>query len=273
MSTPVTFDDLSQPIVWLDFDAYANQVFAGRHAGWLRTAATRIGALERAQSAVSSDVVIFDVAAPFLAAGLPRSELFRDEGASAYLDTLCAAAGHRLARKASIVLSIPSPRDLLIATGLAADQVAGFDECDDVAMAACDLLRRLSEKTVSWLNLRFSDRDKVGDDELDAIQPLVRAARHYGWSVALEFPAITQPDRAFAGALEADCYLYPDAAGPSTDPRVLSGVSPTWWSGALEGDPPDRFCGGVPTEIAPELLLRRFAMIGVATAAQGGNAA
>lgn len=260
------------PLVWIEYDAYAHRVFAGSRADWRTDPTAYTSALIQANAILGTQVLALPAAAPFQAvdrrADDPVDDLnrrFRAEEPVAFLANAIDALAHRMGRQADLALALPCPRDLLRANGADDGVAAGFDAQDDVALSVTDVLRALSGKPLSGLKLTFEA--PPDDDDVAVCETIIHAARHYGWSVAVMLAhAATADDAEPARALAADAILLPEVAAAdllATDHRDLGGgLTRRFWED--DGDAaagPTLLYGCVPAAAAPETVVRRVATL------------
>ena len=145
----------SERLVWIEFDAYARQVFAGGTDEWLSVANTFVAGVSQAQDVVRTEVLSIDALAPCVAA-LAADAAAPAAAAQAALDldaprrfgaAVTDALAHRFAGHIDIVLKIGSPAALLRAAGLAGEPA--FDDLDDIGIGLSNLLRDYATKPLA----------------------------------------------------------------------------------------------------------------------------
>ncbi len=251
--------------VWIEFDAYAHRVFAGAGDDWLRDPVRYASTLIQAQGVIPTRCLSVDIAAPFVAglAAAPREAddvvaALGAEPAAAFVDAALDALLHRFAGRLDLFLKIPSPHDLL--NGGDAGAAIDFDALDDVASALTARLRACAGKAIAGVLLEKARGTAVGEDEADACEPLLGAARHYDWLTALAFGSVSDGE-ANPGALDVDLLLLPATplpALPAGDaaPRIGGGLDAAFWAGGASVTGSGRLLYGViPAAAEPETVL------------------
>ena len=104
---------------------------------------------------------------------------------------------HRLEGKSELVLELPSPSRLLRQRG--AEAPLDFGDMDDVATALTTVLRDMSTRRFAALVIASDEPQGLSEDEWDACGPLVKAARYYGWGVALRLDGVDEAPRTRSG--------------------------------------------------------------------------
>ncbi len=262
---------------WIDFDAYACAVFAGGTASWTRDPDRRAAVLAQALGVVGSEVVTLDLIAPFLSGrhGVPSgvgadpaacaAALLTADQPAAYIATLIDALAHRLGGRADIALSVPSPRDVLVALGHPAASAPSFDALDDVGMALSDLTRSWSAKPIDALVIRVSDLAAWNADEAEATGAVIAAVQHFGWTVALDAGGsgtrgvAWPPPDGFLETVAADLFLFAEAPAEDlatrSDRRFGGGLGQAFWAGTPDPDALSRWpftFGTIPPTTRPE---------------------
>lgn len=255
---------------WVEYDAYAGQVFAGAPADWLAEPARFANTLAQARKVVVTDVLTIDLTAPCLAR-MPEGGSAAERAARALADPSARAFGaevldalvHKFGADTDLALRIASPRDLLARAGAAGD--VSFDELDDLASALAGWLRAVSDRPVAALLVARAGSAPWSADEADTCDPLFSAARHYGWSTALSIDApLLEAADAFDGV---DVLLCADAPTtmlvPGHRPRVGGGLPAAWWRGAAPLALPAGALayGVIPVDAAPEHIVERCALL------------
>jgi len=259
-------------LLWIDFDRYAWRVFAGAPDDWYRDPVRFAAMTLQAHGVVGSDIVSFDICAPFLDAltGDPSTAaavdglepaaavqtLLEAEAPRRFVREVLDALAHRLAGKADLALKLRSPRDLLLACGAPADAEPDFGDLDDVAVALANFVRGYAERPVQVLQVAASDARGISPDEAEALDPLLRAADYYGWgaAVSLDGAADADPPDLAADLLLVGGHL---TAGGGRLP-VGGGLDAAFWRGQAE--PTDwAVCYGViPDDVTPEAVIARL---------------
>ncbi|MGE0483094.1 MAG: hypothetical protein AB7Q81_03050 [Gammaproteobacteria bacterium] len=254
-------DDGSDTLLWLEFEDYARQVFAGGGGDWYGDAARYAGTLIQAQGALKSDVLTVDVVGPFLGAtSTEASAVVEALGAAAandFVDQVLNALVHRFGGQLDIVLGVRAPADLLGGAG------ASFDDLDDVTTALTALVRRHADKPLAGLLLSRCGTPQLNADEVDAYEPLFGAARHYQWATALSF--VDCEDGVFdAGGLDADLVLLPATSlaalgDTAAESRLGGGLNAAFWRGETPLDATAAagrlLYGTIPADAQPETVL------------------
>jgi hypothetical protein len=256
-------DGRRERLRWIDFTAYAHRVFAAGNDRWLVDPHVHAGGLGQAQGVIGTEVLSIDVLAPYFAALVPNSEapaaaaqaMFEQSAPSVFIGEVLDALAHSLGGKVDLVVRIPSPADVLRAAGLVGE--ATFDDLDDTAIALANVLRAYAERPLSGILVTASA--DLADDEVEALETVVSAARHYGWCVAISFDNATQP--AVDGPpIGADVALYPgcDFAALAGIRDAGGGLAPAFWAGGIA--PPDQgrvlAYGIIPADAQPETVVR-----------------
>lgn len=245
---------------WIDFEAYARRVFANDPSDWYRDPVRYAASLIQAQGVVGSQCLSIDVTAPFITmhagecTALPA--LFASAAPLEFVSDVINALAHRFERRLDLVLKFSAPWDLL---GRGGD--ASFDAMDDIGSALAACMRRFSDRPIAALLLETARCEQLSADEIGAYEPLLSAARHYGWATAMALPA----DRNCAiksVALDLDVLLWPQCAADSlalddTKPVAGGGLNDAVWSG-LAPVPPHSSAllyGAIPASATPETVI------------------
>jgi hypothetical protein len=240
-------------LLWIDFDRYARRVFAGSEADWHRSAAQQAAMLVQAHRVVPSEVVALGLWEPLLRASAPDADaaqaLEGDRG-RLFLAELVDATAHHLGERADLVLRLPAPQDIVLGARRGPG-APGFDELDDAMLGVTALLRSLSGKPIAGLVVDCAGRDLHGD-ELEALDSVAAAARHYGWFVAVASPAAAPPAPWCAVRLDAE---RAPGAGQG------GGLGRAFWSNAVPPPPIGLLYGEVPDEVSPEEVVRAVARL------------
>lgn len=250
-------------VLWIDYEAYAGRVFANSPPDFYADATRFASTLIQAEGVIPTQVLAVDVLAPLRASRAGDDPL--DPGdVVAYLEAprfviaVLDALVHRFADRLDIVLKVDAPGDLL---GPGAD----FDALDDTGSAMAGFLRAVSDRPVAGLVLERRAGAPFSDDETDACEPVVGAARHYGWVTALSLPGVLDGAVA-APSLDIDLLALPDtplgALGEGA-PRRAGGLDAAFWSGhaALSGAGNRLLHGVVPRDATPETVLAVLAAL------------
>jgi len=242
---------------WVEFDAYAHRVFGGDSPDWYRDAPRHAGAFLQAQGVIRSQCLSLDLTGPCRERctedAATVQECLADADGLAFLDQFLGAVVHRHGGQIDLVLELAVPADLL-----AAGEAADFDQQDDVATALAALVRRYADRPVAALLLRKTCGGVPTADECDAWEPLLGAARHYGWRTALALPVLGATPAA-APALDLDVLLLPAVAASSLPPavgtlRVGGGLDVRCWSGAGPDARGGLLYGSIPADASPETV-------------------
>ena len=243
---------------WIDFEAYARRVFANDPADWYGDATRYAATLTQAQGVIASDALILDLTAPFVAGLGARdaAQVLARLGEAApqdfFADAL-AALTHRFEGRLDLVLKLQAPWDLV------GGGQPDFDALDDVGTALATCMRRFADRPVAALLLETARVTPLSADEMDAYEPLLGAARHYGWSTALALPA-DATGMVEGEGLDLDLVLWParPAASLPREARPASGGGlddAVWRGGALpEPDAAVLLYGAVPADATPEVV-------------------
>lgn len=261
-------DGRRERLRWIDFTAYAHKVFAAGSDRWLVDPRVYTGGLGQAQGVIGTEVLSIDVLAPYLAVLVADAQspgdavqaMFAQAAPSAFVRDVLDALVHSLGGKVDLVLKIPSPADVLRAAGLVGE--ATFDDLDDTAIALAGVLRAHAERPLSGIVITASAA--LTDDEAEALETVVSAARHYNWCVAISFDNAAE---AAAGdpPIGADVALYPgcDFAALAGMQHVGGGLGPAFWAG--EPAPADLAhglaYGIIPPDAQPETVVQRAASL------------
>lgn len=266
-------DDGADDFLWIEFEQYARHVFAHAGADWYVDAARYAGTLIQAQSVIPTRCLSVDILAPCVAnlAPGPRSadtviDALNDATASAFIAGVLDALLHRFAGQLDVVLKVRAPWDLL--SGGEHTTTLEFDCLDDVATATATVLRKFSDKPIAALLLERAGGGALSDDEVDAYEPLIGIARHYGWHTALSFAAVSD-GIAILDQLDVDVVLFPNTArdhvpSKSPGPGIGGGLDRTFWT--APPSPSDRagrlLYGVIPADAQPERVLAVLAGLG-----------
>jgi hypothetical protein len=265
-------DRLGRVPLWIDFERYAAAVFAGAPDDWYGDAHRYAATLAQAHSLLRSDLLSIPVLNAFLESGTWTGSAARGESLSGALDALMSQADparfvtdvldalfHRFEGKVELVLELPSPSTLLALRGAVAPY--DFGDMDDVAMALTSLLRQLSTRRFFALGIDCTGPDDMGDDEKEACEPLIKAARYYGWGVSVRLdglPEAQAPERGDFDVLQIR--QWSDAAAAAFSPWVAGGLTDAFWRDPTVDTPVagTLHFGEVPADAVPELVARRM---------------
>lgn len=240
-------------LLWVDFDRYARRVFAGSESDWHRSAAQQAATLAQAHRVVPSEVVALGLWEPFLRASAPDADATQAlEGGvgHSFLAELVDAAAHRLGASADLVLRLPAPEDVVLSARRLPGAL-GFDVLDDAMLAVTAMLRSLSGKPIAGLVVDAAGRE-LHADELEALESVAGAARHYGWFVAVASPAAAPPAPWCDVRLDAE---RAPGAGQG------GGLGRAFWLNAAPPPPIGLLYGEVPDEVSPEEVVRAIARL------------
>lgn len=246
-------------LCWIEFEAYAKRVFANDPADWYGDATRYAAALMQAQGVVGTHCLSIDVTAPFMAAAGSReaADLVGLFAAGTQLDFVAdalAALAHRFEGKLDLVLKFSAPWDLL-----GADAVE-FDALDDVGTALAACMRRFADRPIAGLLLETARVETLSGDETDAYEPLVSAARHYGWWTAMSLAA-DEGGAVQEVNLDLDVLLWPRRAAAElptgTTPAAGGGLNEVVWTGGAvpAREPGSLLYGVIPAAAMPETVL------------------
>lgn len=255
-------------VLWIEFDQYAHRVFANGAPDWLTQPTRFANTMVQARKAVRTDVLCIDIAAAGLASvqgnGSPAERCrtaLTDPVAHRYVTECLDAVLHKLAGDVDIVLRSPAPRDLYGRCG--GDGDADFDALDDIGSVLTEVLRGYSDRPLAGLLLTRAAAAPIGPDEADALDPVLNAARHYGWITSLSIseallrsapPDIAEVDLLLCGEASRTDLATMRAAGRACG----GGISAASWR---TGDHPAALAHGelafgeVPPETRPETVL------------------
>lgn len=243
---------------WIEFEAYARRVFANEPADWYRDPVRYAATLIQAQGVVGSHCLSIDITAPFMAAhdGGELPALFANPAPFEFVSEALNALAHRFESRLDLVLKVTAPWDLL-----GGGDEASFDAMDDLGTALAACMRRLSDRPIAALLVETARTAELSADEIDAYEPLISAARHYGWSTALSLPA--DRDGSIASvALDLDVLLWPqrptvDIAQADAKPYRGGGLNDAVWSGTAPVPQPRSalLYGGIPAGATPEMVV------------------
>ena len=260
-------------VLWLEFDHYAQRVFANSASDWLTQATRYANTVIQARKAIKTDVLTIDIAAAGLAGTIVGEDpvarcqhVLSDASALRYTAECIDAVLHKLGDEVDLVLRVPTPRDLLQACG--SDEEPDFDALDNVSTAIATALRGFSDKTIAGLLLTRKADAPFSADEADAYAPILNTAHHYGWvtcmAVAcalLENPAAIEGiDLRLCGELPVLQVRELRCAGRG----IGGGLPAAVWSavGALPTPAAgDLLFGTIPPEANPETVLANCAAL------------
>ncbi len=240
-------------LLWVDFDRYARRVFAGSEADWHSSAAQQASIIAQAHRVVPSEVVALGIWEPFLRASAPDADAAQalEGGAGhSFLDELVDAVAHHLGARADLVLRLPAPEDI-VRGARRRPHAIDFDVLDDAMLAVTALLRSLSGKPIAGLVVDAAGRE-LHVDELEALDSVAAAARHYDWFVAVARPAAAPVPPWCAVRLDAE---HAPGAGQG------GGLGRAFWLNAEPPPPIGLLYGEVPDELSPEDVVRAAARL------------
>ncbi|MCC7414300.1 MAG: hypothetical protein IT495_21985 [Gammaproteobacteria bacterium] len=254
---------------WIELDEYARRVFAGAPSNWFEDPVRYAATLAQAHQVVPSDVLSVDALGAFLHAGC-ASDVPAAEAVQALLDApvplaflreVVDALAHRYAGRIDLVLRLRAPSDLLRLAGGEPD----FDTMDEVSVALANFVRGFAGKPFAGV-LVTADSDTVpSTDELEALDPLLGAVRHYGWLTALSLDRYTTAQIPPIDSF--DLLLLPEstaavAAGAAA--RNAGGGLPQafWLEGQAPGTGPGLLYGRIPAQARPEEVVARLRSLG-----------
>ena len=245
---------------WIEFEAYARHVFANDPSDWYRDPMRYAATLIQAQGVVGTQCLSVDITAPFMAthgsgAGdLPA--LFASAAPFDFVSEALNALAHRFESRLDLVLKITAPWDLL-----GGRDDASFDAMDDLGTALTACMRRLSDRPIAGLLLETARNEALSTDEIDAYEPLISAARHYGWVTAMALPA-DREGAVSAVALDLDILLWPQRAcgdidAVSAKPQLGGGLNDAVWAGSapLPKSAAALLYGAIPAAATPETVV------------------
>lgn len=265
-----------EPFVWLELEDFALRVFAGGGSAVRGEPARFAAALADAARVLGSGVVSVDLLGPHLRLAGSRPddstrgpvgrlvELLGVGAARDEVEETVAALAHRLSESADLVLRFPAPPDLLARLG--ADRAAlSFDDLDDAAAAVAERLRDFAERDVAGILAVTEETGEGLEEPLEALEPVLASARHYGWrtALALERCALAAAPR----SPPADLLLLPRESAEALADAWTSGRSVGGGltrelfrgEGTLGALPEGALLyGEVPAEAEPEAVLERL---------------
>jgi hypothetical protein len=254
---------LAQPdsmLRWIEFEAYARHVFANDPPDWYRDPVRYAATLIQAQGVIGSHCLGVDITAPFMAThdgdASALAGLFASAAPFEFVSEALNALTHRFAGRVDLVIKLQAPWDLL---GGGAE--LSFDAMDDVGTALAACLRRLSDRPIAALLLETARTEALSDDEIDAYEPLISVARHYGWTTAMSLVADRDGGVTTVG-LDLDVLLWPQRALQSVTnadakPLTGGGLVADVWAGKLPvpNAAAALLYGVIPADATPETIL------------------
>lgn len=244
-------------LCWIEFEAYARRVFANDPADWYRDPVRYAATLIQAQGVVGSHCVSVDITAPYMAAhdGDELPALFASSAPFDFVSEALNALAHRFEGRLELVLKMSAPWDLL------GGGDASFDAMDDLGTALAACMRRFSDRPIAGLLLETARTEALSADEVDAYEPLVSAARHYGWATGMAMPGVR--DRAMPSVgLDLDVLLWPQLAvdqlpAAGGKPAHGGGLNDDVWSAtaAVPKASAGLLYGTIPAAATPETIL------------------
>ncbi len=257
-------------LVWIEFDDYAHRVFANDAADWLDVANVFVSGVSQAQGVVATEVLSIDVLASYLWSVDGQSGVTVDglqallqlEAPKGFVNEVLDALAHRYANDVDLILKIDSPAQLLRRAGVT--EAPTFDDLDDIGIALSNVLREFSTKPIT--GVLISSAESISDDEAEALESVVSAARHYEWRVALSLDgAAVVPSE--IPEVDVDLVLLPGVAiAALAAPHELSlavggGLRAAYWEAGAEAPTAERclLYGAIPAQTQPELVVQRVA--------------
>ena len=266
--------------VWVEFEQYARRVFAGSPEGWYQNPVKFASTVAQAQQVIQTAVLSIEVTAPYLENGVGTvgasspaeavQSLLAEPAPAAFVTEVVDALAHQFSDRLDLVMKLRSPRDLLIACGAPTESEPEFDDLDDVGTALANFVRLLSNKPFAGLQIASSQPEGMSADELEACEPLIRAARYYDWAVILGLETCSSVD---LPDVDADLLLLPEAPGDvlskgqhGTTP-IAGGLGSQVWLGAkgmaISQDVSVLY-GIIPPDAHPETVVDRARNLGAA---------
>lgn len=272
------------PRLWIDFNDYTKKLLLGKGENPWTTPAAYMSYYGQAYGLVKADVVSINVwdlfqhwmkedseAIPSMA-GKRRVTVALKAMLEAYaprelLAEVITALGNNYGDTAPLVLTIPSPRSLLIKAHQAANgELADVDEMkvDTAAMYLADFLRYFSETNLSGV-LLMEDAELLpsSSEELSWYQPIYNVAKHYRWTTGLYLPS---KDVAFSAPEDVDIVIFP--SGSETQDAGGCGVSGVEITEALWSDSQAPVAAGggfyyfsIPDDAQPEAVLETLSAL------------
>lgn len=256
-------------LVWLEFDDYAHRVFANASPDWLNVANVFASGVGQAFGVVPSEVLSIDILPPYRAAseefGGGASEIIQAMLGSAvaqqFVGEVVDAFAHRFGDNVDLVLKIPSPGQLLRDVGLASSP--SFDELDDVGVALSNVLREFSEKPIA--GVLIATTQPITEEEAEALESIVGAARHYDWQVSVSFDGLATLPLGLA-EIGFDLLLLPEASSADITADFSSSIplggalGNTYWQPGVPPEPAARralLYGTIPADSEPEVIVER----------------
>ena len=248
---------------WIEFEAYARRVFASDPSDWYRDPVRYAATLIQAQGVIGTHCLSVDITAPFMAAKVAHADdlpaLFASAAPLAFVSEALNALLHRFESRLDLVLKISAPWDLL-----GGGDDASFAAMDDLGTALTACMRRFSDRPIAALLVETARTEALSADEIDACQPLLSAARHYGWTTAMALPA-DRDGAVRAVALDLDVLLWPqrasgdigDRGATNAKPQAGGGLNDAVWAGSAPL--PERatalLYGAIPAAATPETVV------------------
>jgi hypothetical protein len=256
---------------WIDFERYACRVFAGSPTDWVQVPGRRVRTLADVQRLAASDVILIDLG-PLIFDAIARtvgepgdriSTAIHGPDVGRLVVETADAAAHQFSGSVELVLSCPSPVDLLVAAG-AQREVIDLNDADDAGLHLIDLIRLVSDRPFSGLLLR--SEVVFEREDLEAWTPILSAASHYGWVriARLDFPVELGSDRDSL-LNSVDVLLTADLTHDSVeqDRRLGGGLGQSFWMDPDIAAPVTGICfGEVPPNASPESVMSRLVDIG-----------
>jgi hypothetical protein len=166
------------------------------------------------------------------------------------------ALAHRFESRLDLVLKLTAPWDLL-----GGGEDVSFDAMDDLGTALAACMRRFSDRPIAALLLETARTEELSADEIDAYEPLISAARHYGWTTALALSA-DRDGAVGAVALDLDVLLWPQRALDSIavaagKPQHGGGLNNAVWAGSVPVPEAGAalLYGVIPADATPETVV------------------
>lgn len=266
-------DNARDRVLWIDFERYAWRVFAGSAEDWYHNSVRFAGTLNQALRVIRSDVVAIDLLAPFIAACNSNASdevsqpsrlidfLSQRPEPLAFVSDVADALKYSIGGRADLVLKLCSPRDLLLAVGASDEIASDFAVLDDLSTALVGLVRRLSNKAFTCLQLSSRAPAGLSADEQEAYAPILKTAEYYGWATCISY------ENCSTGALslcEFDFALFPEITveelAARGDKRCGGGLTPRFWRspGELLATDAQLLHGTIPEDAHPETVSEKI---------------
>lgn len=256
-------------VLWVEYEAYARRVFANSPPDWYADPARYASTLIQAQGVIPTQCLSVDVLAPVIStlqdpdAAHTADEIvsaLNDDARADFIDNALDALLHRFGNQIDLFIKLLTPADVLRADDDTAS--IAFDDLDDLSTAVSNFARKLADKPVTGILMEKHGGGTLTDDEIDAYEPIISAARHYDWCTAMSLPDLRTGTAADL-QLDLDVMLLPQCpidliAAQANEPRSGGGLTDAYWDGAAisASDGAGRLLFGcIPESAKPETVL------------------